>query len=223
MNPSVTYQSEMSNKDISQRILENIVKMFDERGLINMTDKNKDEKYKMESEELSKIAQEYVDKFVIIDFDDNKYTMEFEKENIKYKCVIKIFNQKVTIINKNSQLNEFLSKYKNDYKLIIVDEINEKSLQSINSMYNNTEVFKKDSLMTNLIENGLVPRYQVIDKQSDDYKNFYDDYLTKKRNLPRILLHDPMAKYYNLKKDDIVRVIRASETSGISNSYRIVV
>jgi len=34
---------------------------------------------------------------------------------------------------------------------------------------------------------------------------------------------DPVAKYYGLKKGDIVRIIRSSETSIVSPFYRLIV
>lgn len=43
------------------------------------------------------------------------------------------------------------------------------------------------------------------------------------RQLPRILLSDPVIKILNAKIGDVVKIIRKSETAGESEYYRIVV
>ena len=77
--------------------------------------------------------------------------------------------------------------------------------------------------MINLIDSVLAPRYELLEKETDDFKNFCEMFQCKKRNIPKLFVTDPMARYYNLKKGDIVRVIQPSETTGYAARYRIVV
>ena len=49
-------------------------------------------------------------------------------------------------------------------------------------------------------------------------KNTYE---IKNKNIPLILSCDPIAKYYNMKQNDICKIIRPSKISGRSFGYRI--
>ena len=203
------FQLEKNNEDIRRTILTNIMKMFTERNLINPEN-----------------LEDNIKKIISIHSDDYTYTFDIEnyKNEIDKKYIIKIFNQKITAVSKQSGISDFLIKFKDVQKLIVVKSISTKALQHILNNYPKTEIFLENELMINLIENILVPRYEVMDHESDDYKTFCEQYQCKKRNIPKIYIStDPMAKYYNLKKNDIVRVIRPSETSGESAFYRLAI
>jgi len=199
------FQVEKNNEDIRKTILQNSVKMLTERGLLKK--ENLDKNIKM-----------------IIDTQSDDYTYTINLDNPKNKndtkLIIKIMYQKITSISKQSNISEFLLKYKEMPKIIIVNDITTKALQQIANNYLKTEVFLEEDLMINLVDNMLVPKYEIIDQNND---NFYVDYKCKKRNIPRMLSTDPVAKYYGLKKGDIVRIIRSSETSIVSPFYRLIV
>ena len=75
--------------------------------------------------------------------------------------------------------------------------------------------------MINLVEHDLVPQHEIL-SQSDAVK-VLNKYNCIKRNLPRIISIDPVAKYYNMKPGDICRIIRPSKTSGFVPFYRLVI
>lgn len=202
------FQVEKNNEDIRKTVLQNAIKMLTERGLLK-------------KENLDKNIQ------MVINTQSDDYTYTINLDNPKNKndnkLIIKIMHQKITSISKQSSISEFLLKYKEVPKIIIVHDITTKAQQQISNSYEKTEIFLEKELMVNLVDNMLVPKYEIIDQHNENYKNFYIDYKCKKRNVPRMLSTDPVAKYYGLKKGDIARVIRSSETSIISPFYRLIV
>jgi DNA-directed RNA polymerase subunit H (RpoH/RPB5) len=201
------FQIERGPEDIRKIILTNIIKMFTERKLLDQE--------KLE-ENIKSITEKKPD--------ENLYNIHIDNKDIPDKTfIVKIFDQRIISISKQSPINEFLLKHKNTPKLIVVKDINTKSAQFIVASYPKTELFLEHELLIDLIDSDIVDKYEPLDRNSDQYKTFHEDYASKKRRDPFLFVTDPMAKYYNLKKGDIVRIIRASETSGESASYRLVI
>ncbi|ARF11378.1 DNA-directed RNA polymerase subunit 5 [Klosneuvirus KNV1] len=203
------FQIEKSDIEIKKTVLTNCIKMLTERKLLNV-------------ENLSK----NINKITSLGSDDDLYTVELDnpKSESSKKYIIKIFNQKIVSISKQSTIIEFLNKHKNTPKIIIVKDINPKPRQSIVSNFPSTEVFLEQELMINLIDSEIIDtKYEILEKDGDRYKEYFEAYQNKKKQMPRLFIDDPMARYYNLKRYDIVRCIRISDTSGLAPFYRIVV
>ena len=176
------FQIEKNNEDIRITVLTNLIKMLTERKLL------KSENIEANINSVINTNTTNLTYKIKLDYGDN--------DNI----IVRIIPQNIASISKQSSMNEFLSEFPDNYKIVIVKKISTRAAQYLSNNYSNTEIFLEEELMINLIDHQFVPKYELIHPNSDDFKKFCQTFQCKKRSIPKLPFNDPVVKYYNFKK-----------------------
>lgn len=230
-----SYQSfaiEKTPEEQRFEIVTNIVKMLIERRVMNGTILSEMIKtfkqmpiniMKTDSERdtnARKIASKIISNFK----DDNTCVFAVdnppENDSKNYKIIF-MLDQKITNVTKSSIIGDYLFKNQSEHKIIVVGEIAHRPKQIILSNYPLVEVFTRDELMINLIDHIYQPIFSLL--SNEENKKMLDEYMLKKKELPWIFVTDPISRYYKATIGQIFKIYRASETSGISVYYRVVI
>jgi len=152
-------------------------------------------------------------------------------------------NQTMNFVKQNSQTKKLMIVYfSNDESIGIkhITKIYEKmmigKIQQCILIYPNTltssakkylektqkvtiESFSEDDLIINITKHKMTPKHTVL--QLEQIRELYSQSGLVDSQLPRIAVTDPIAKYYGMKRGDIVQITRKSETAGLYVTYRI--
>lgn len=200
-------------KSFHQQIIDvktTIVKMFINRGFIKLENKDK-----------------YIKKLTETENDDMEFILQLDTDKnynteIKNKKVyIKIFDYKISSINKSSPIGEFISKYDKEYKFLVVQDISTRAQDMIDSYQTQIEIFKFNKLQSDITEHDYVPLHVVLTKEEGE--EVLEAYRARKKDMPLIRSNDVVAEYYNVKPGEIIKIFRPSPTTCETVAYRLVI
>lgn len=203
------YESiEMSSEERLAEVLKNIVKMLTNRGLLDKQNLDKN---------ISKLVSTKSDQKIYKINLDNQYD-----EKIKNKeLIVRVIPQKITSVSKTSEIIEFLNSVAAHPNIIVPHHMSSKAVDVITENYKFTEIFLEKELLINIVDSVLVPKHTLLTKEQ--MEEFMEEYAVRKKNLLRILVTDPIARYYRMHVGDICRIDRPNNNTAYDRAYRIVI
>jgi DNA-directed RNA polymerase I, II, and III subunit RPABC1 len=148
----------------------------------------------------------------------NDDEMIFTIDNKNYG--IKFISSFLTTIKKEVSIENFLDKNQDSHKFIIINKLSDRAIKQILE-YPNTEVFTIDELLIVIIDHNLVPPHYLLSQEEKEL--YFSTFNHHPRDMKKILVNDPVARFYNAKVGDLFKIIRPSITSGKDIDYRIVI
>jgi len=129
---------------------------------------------------------------------------------------------KFGVKNIQSYCAKMISENANHAILVLQQALTHTAAKEANSNSNSElslEYFVENELMINVTEHFLQPQFFLV---NDELKaQILEKYNVKEQQLPKIQKTDPIARYYGLKKGELIRILRKSETAGISEVFRV--
>jgi hypothetical protein len=188
---------EYSTKEISQVVLENVLRMLVRRNNISKHEKL-----------LEDLKEDFVSKGIIDFKDDNNQKISVNLSNIKLSSIVQ-----------GSPIDEYLRNNLDVHKIIVMKEPAKKVVKQVMNDYPNAEIFFEFEMMEDIPAKIFIPEHQLLTEEEKN--NLLETF--KENELAKINDTDIMSRYYLAKLGDIFRIIRPSITAGKNIFYRRVV
>eukprot|EP00933_Yihiella_yeosuensis_P041927 TRINITY_DN3633_c0_g3_i1.p1 TRINITY_DN3633_c0_g3~~TRINITY_DN3633_c0_g3_i1.p1 ORF type:complete len:212 (+),score=58.12 TRINITY_DN3633_c0_g3_i1:178-813(+) len=199
------------------RVRKTVFQMLQDRGY-KVSDKNLDEK-KEDFEKMWKEEQAQ-------GFGREKFLILVQKPNDASQQLIVFFpdEQKTVGVKVIRILAEKMDERKIKEAILVVRQplspLARTAVQEAASKMR-IEVFAETELIVNITRHELVPKHVPLTDQ--EKQQLLDRYKMKPSQLPRVQLSDPVARYFGMQRDQVMKIIRPSETAGRYVTYRLVV
>ncbi len=185
------------------------------------------------------VLEMITDRGILIDPHENitieQFNMKYENNNLDIYINDDVKNIKYYIHFHNdvknfskADLKNIMSKIISSYDdqninliLILKDKENSAITKELSKdVYKNVEIFLRKNMVFNITHHVFQPKFIIMSK--DEEKELIDKYYTTKSKLPKMSKHDPIAKYYGLKSEQILKIIRRSPEVGETIYYRLI-
>lgn len=211
-------------------ILTNVCRMLVLRGRLDITKYCKDEFSETNFADTSIHLSSAIDdsKFKSMigkKSDKNLYIIDvdtpFDIESGSYdnfdgtKLIVSLIPHKITDIKNSEMITDVFKVYPDHHKIFIIDSIVERAISAL-TRGGNVEVFVKDDITIDLMSHYRAPHRCILDKKS---VNMY----IISPNVARMHENDHLAKYYNAKVGDTLKIIGNTVTNGFETRYRMII
>ena len=142
----------------------------------------------------------------------------------KSLVVIKIEDPKIGI-NSVKYISTSMESFNVNHAIVLysnsITAFAKNGIQTLISDGKNLEFFLYQELVYNVTKHILVPQHILL--SSDEKQKVLQTYKVSEKKVPYILHTDPVSRYYNVKAGQMFKIIRNSDVTCKSISYRIVV
>lgn len=197
-----------NTEECHKEVLKNIIKMLTNRGVLGVNDIDKN--IKTLTDNMS---------------DNGIYTIT-TMDKVYPKYAVKLSSHKFVSINKATDVLQFLDEYKNYHKIVVLhdvaksDGVHNVSKIKTDANIGECEMFLEKELMINLVDVVFIPKHILLSHAEKE--DVLINYNVTNKQIPRMSVMDPVARYFNAKQFDVFRIIRPSDVTGYDVSYRIV-
>lgn len=140
--------------------------------------------------------------------------------------LIVIFVEEAKVgINTIKNIEKYFEETQTSHAIVIynatVTAFAKQSINTLEAQGKVLEFFKYDELTYNITKHKLVPRHMLI--SDSEKQQLLNHYKVHESQLACILKSDPVVRYYNAQPGNVFKIIRHSDVTQHSVTYRVVV
>ena len=132
---------------------------------------------------------------------------------------VKILLQSINSLSNQPAIVDFFAEYSGMKKLLVVNDY--KPGLTGKASDEKTELFRTRHFFQDILTHVLQPKWILLDPTEQE--QVMTEYLADQAEMPKMLISDPIARYFHLPIDTVIRIHRPSRATGVAVSYRIVV